>query len=341
MHRSTKIAACLTLSCLLWPQPMAWADEASDASASALPYRSQVVINTTAYSPAARPLSIGGQIYLPLRWTMETLGAPDVLWTPAEDASYQAAIRVTAPSYFLLQQYHSLIKGLTVDGNDLQHTLPPQLYRISLPPSPLKEDNALRRTPVPLRLEIADGDRTYTQDVYDYLLVDGQYYLSGYWFNQLFGADLTDEARTDTVSVAAPSSEHWQQSLDALQKQLACSEPQEAAELWIMAQEKQSGGLQYALLSLDLRQQAYAQAAAAGSWLTSDGSSRFGQASITDENRLSSNKVLYTIQFSEMLGDSPNKTQRQQITVERLSGTWQITAVTGDTDYYTLLPSAK
>ena len=50
---------------------------------------------------------------------------------------------------------------------------------------------------------------------------------------------------------------------------------------------------------------------------------------------------LYTLQFFEMLGDSPNKTQRQQITVERLSGTWQITAVSGDTDYYTLLPSEE
>lgn len=339
MHRSTKLAACLTLSCLLWPQPQSWAADASDAQT--LPYRSQVVINTTVYTPAAQPLSIGGQLYLPLRWTMGALGAPDVLWTPGADESHQATIRVTAPSYFLLQQYHSLLKGLTVDGSDLQHTLPPQLYRISLPPSPLKEDNTLRRTPIPLRLEIADGDHTYVRDVYDYLLIDGQYYLSGYWFNQLFGADLTEDVRTDTVSVTAPSTEHWQQSLDALQKQLASSEPQEAAELWIMAQEKQSGGLQYALLSLDLRQKAYAQAAAAGSWLTSDGSSRFGQASITDENRLSSNKVLYTLQFFEMLGDSPNKTQRQQITVERLSGTWQITAVSGDTDYYTLLPSEE
>lgn len=108
-----------------------------------------------------------------------------------------------------------------------------------------------------------------------------------------------------------------------------------------MAQEKQSGGLQYALLSADLRQRAYAQAAAAGSWLTADGSSSFGQAAVTDTQRLSSNKVLYTLQFSEMLGASPNKTLRQQLTVERISGTWQITAVSGDTDYYTLLPAEE
>lgn len=42
-----------------------------------------------------------------------------------------------------------------------------------------------------------------------------------------------------------------------------------------------------------------------------------------------------------MLGASPNKTLRQQLTVERISGTWQITAVSGDTDYYTLLPAEE
>ena len=341
MRLFSKTAVCLTLSCLLLPQPQALAEELPLSTAAPLPYRSQVVVNTIAYSPESRPLSIGGQVYLPLRWTMHTLGVSDVLWSPNDTASRQATIRVTVPSYFLLQQYQSLIKGLTVDGNDLQHTLPPQLYRISLPPSPLKESTALHRTPRALHLEITDGLRTYERDVYDFLLVEGQYYLSSYWFNQLFGADITEEAAKDTVTLNTSSHDHWRQALNTLQQQLACGEPQEAAELWIMAQEKQSGGLQYALLSADLRQAAYEQAAAAGSWLTAGGNSRFGQASITDENRLSSNKVLYTIQFSEMLGDSPNKTLRQQITVERISGTWQITAVTGDTDYYTLLTAAE
>ena len=341
MHPLSKAAACLTITSLLWPQPAAWADEQPAASGLAMLYRSQVVINTTAYSPASQPLSIGGQLYLPLRWTMNTLGVSEVCWTPDETAARQATIRVAVPSYFLLQQYQSLIKGLTVDGSDLQHTLPPQLYRIDLPPAPLQESSALRRTPRALHLEIVDGERTYEQDIYDYLLVDGQYYLSSYWFNQLFGAEITEDAHADTVSVTAPTVDHWQKALNALQQQLACGEPQEAAELWIMAQEKQSGGLQYALLSSDLRQRAYAQAAAAGSWLTADGSSSFGQAAVTDTQRLSSNKVLYTLQFSEMLGASPNKTLRQQLTVERISGTWQITAVSGDTDYYTLLPAEE
>ena len=104
-----------------------------------------------------------------------------------------------------------------------------------------------------------------------------------------------------------------------------------------MAQEKHSGGLQYALLAANLRPVAYEQAAT-GSWMTATGSTTFGNASITAENRESSNKVIYDIQFSEMLSQNPNKTLHQQITVEKISGTWQITAVTGDRAYYTLLP---
>ena len=171
--------------------------------------------------------------------------------------------------------------------------------------------------------------------------MDGQYYLSAYWFNQLFGASITEEADQDTVTIIAPSREHWQKELQDLEQQLACGEAKEACELWLMAQEKQSGGLQYALLSAQLRPLAYEQAAARGSWLTAGGGPTFGDASITDEKRLSANKVLYDIHFTEMLSVNPNKTLHQQLTVEKISGTWQITAVTGDTDYYTLLPSGE
>ena len=332
MRLIQKTAACLTLSCLLLPQPMAFAEEAP-----ALPYRSQVVINTTPYSPQAQPLVIGGQIYLPLRWTFQTLGVDDVVWTPDETSSRQATISITLPSYFLLQQYHSLIKGLTVEGSDLQHTLPPQLYRISLPATPLQDNHALHRTPRSLRLQLQDGTLTHELAIYDYLFVEGQYYLSSYWFTQLFGAEVTEEASQDAVKLTAPSYDQWQTALNTLQQQLACGEPEEAAQLWIMAQEKHSGGLQYALLAANLRPVAYEQAAT-GSWMTATGSTTFGNASITAENRESSNKVIYDIQFSEMLSQNPNKTLHQQITVEKISGTWQITAVTGDRAYYTLLP---
>lgn len=333
MRLIQKTAVCLTLSCLLLPQPMAFA-----AEGALLPYRSQVVVNTASYSPQAQPLMIGGQIYLPLRWTFQTLGVGDVVWTPDETSSRQATISITAPSYFLLQQYQSLIKGLTVDGSDLQRTLPPQLYRISLPANPLEENHALHRTPRALRLEVKDGDLTHELAVYDYLFVEGQYYLSSYWFNQLFGAEITEDASQDSVTMQVPTYDQWQTALNTLEQQLACGEPEEAAQLWIMAQEKHSGGLQYALLAANLRPVAYEQAAASGSWLTATGSTTFGNASIAETKRESSSKVTYDIQFSEMLALSPNKTLHQQITVEKIGGTWQITAVTGDRAYYTLLP---
>lgn len=327
-----KTAACLTLSCLLIPASPVWAAE------EALPYHSQIIINDTLYSPIAQPLAIGEQIYLPLRWTFNTLGINDVTWTPSETAAYQAVITLSAPSYFLLQQYQSLLKGLTVDGNDLQHTLPPQLYRITLPPSPLLEETSLRRTPRALALDITDGDYTYRLDVYDYLLVDGQYYLPSYWFNRITGAEMSEDMAKDALALTAFPTEHWQKALDTLSQQLACSEPSEVMALWFMALEKQSGGLQYALFAQNLRSQAYKQAAASGTWHTANGDATFGQATITDEKTLSSTKHLYTIQFSELLAQKPNKTLHQQITVEKINGAWQITAITGDTAYYTLLP---
>ena len=78
MHPLSKAAACLTITCLLWPQPAAWADEQPAASGLAMLYRSQVVINTTPYSPASQPLSIGGQLYLPIQMEVVTYKEKEV-----------------------------------------------------------------------------------------------------------------------------------------------------------------------------------------------------------------------------------------------------------------------
>lgn len=331
-----KATAALTLSCLLLPTPVGLAESLPVADTAPSLYRSQVIVNGTATQPQAQPI-IGSEIFLPLRWTMNQLEVDDILWKPDETTSRQATISLEAPSYFVLKQYQSLLDGLALDSDDLKHTLPLQMYRITLPASPLQSASAVVRTPKHLLLNITNGEITHELPVYDYLLIEGQYYLSSYWFNQLFGANILEDSAKDTVTITAPSTDHWLQALDNLQQQLICTEPKEAIDLWIRAQQKCSGALQYTLLSAELQQTAYSNAVAKGTWTTGASSTAFSDAVITDTQQIDVNTVVYDLQITETLSGQPNKTLHQQITVKRQIGKWQIVAVTGDIDYYTLL----
>lgn len=331
-----KTTAWLTLTCLLLPAPQALAQDSAAPSAMHTVYRGGLLLNGQALTPTPSPLVLGNDIYLPLRWSMNALGVTDVGWSPDETGEYVAKITLTAPGYFLLQQYQSLINGLKVTAEELKSPLPEQLHRIDLPLSPLRESSGVQRAPRALLLVVSNGSAQSQLAVYDYLLVDGQYYLSDFWFNQLFGADIAEAADKSAVTINAPELAQWQRRLDALQDQVVCREADDAIGLWMRAQKTRSGALQYALLSPQLQQAALAQAQKSG-WTTGSDITSFGNALITDKETISSGKLRYALQFSELLADSPNKTLHQKVLVEKIGGRWLITQVEGDIEAFTLL----
>lgn len=295
-------------------------------------YIDTVVISQQVLTPEVRPIWLNGEIFVPLRWSFKQMGAEEIVWTPLDSAEAAGLITCRIADYFQLLQYDSLLQGLAIEEKDLQSPLPPQLHRIAMANTPLVywEREPLQNRP--LILDIGDEQL----EIYDYLLVNNQYYLSVGWLNTLFGAKI--DIDEEKLSIEPLKRNDLTKQLNDFSRQLVCGESDEVIALWIRACERQSGALQYELLSDALKKESYQMALNLGTWQLSNAKT-LSDGQITEKSSDGKQRYLYKLTFCEMIIDQPNKILHQQIVVEKIESSWQITAVKGDTDEITLLPA--
>lgn len=320
-----RTAAVFAVSFLLLPQS-AEAQELAQGAA----YVDTVIVNGQALTPEVRPFIIDGQTFVPLRWAFAQLGVKDLIWTPENTASAKAVITTKIPEYLQLMEYESLLRGLSVSRADLKGELPPQLHRIAFAGNVLEHKTSKINEQPPLIIDTGDARAA----IGDYLLLNNQYYIGVRWLNTLLGAQITFDQGILTIN--GQSRNYWQKQLDELYQQLGCSSADEAVNLWIRAMEKQSAALQYALVNQNLKDTIKANVLKQQSWSLNT-SRTLAHGKITAKDSDGKSRMIYDLEFTEMIGGQPNMSLRQRLIVEKSAFNWQITAVSGDTDDFTLL----
>lgn len=275
--------------------------------------------------------------YIPLRWIAQKMGASKVIW---EDHT----VTVEIPDYLTRQQYIRYLNGLKL-VNENHYPLPERLRELNFPEVEFKGyDYAEDITQKPVTINIISNDFEMPWTMYDYQLVNGTLFVHHRWLNTLFLADTKYDAKANTLEVSYITPQELKIIMKELEEKLAPVNPEEALALWIKGQQARNGALQYAALSLELKEKAMTVIKDRG-WVTGTSSPYLGKATLLETKQTDENTVQYVVTYDEMLSGSIFNTFKQTITVQRQNGEdtarWYITHIDNNNASYSVLPEEE
>lgn len=299
------------------------------------PTTKRVIINGQEVDPPYPFLVEGDEILIPLKWFATEMGASCVGWNPKTRETC-----VVVDDFLLMHQYLSYLNGLESYKKD-EDPIPEAIQKIELPAYPLINKNPPMLHQKPIELKIVSHGSSMPWAVYDYTLKYTKLYVGIDWLNTLFLAQVTQTP--EEIVITYPTTAELKQHISELEKIAMPTSAEEALNLWIRGQEYRSGGLQYIVLSPGLKEATLASIYAGDSWWVTGGSSpSFRNPKITNLLSPDQETKRFQIEFDEIAGGEILKHSTQMVTIKKYNiennTYWLIDEVTGDTEYYTVLP---
>lgn len=295
----------------------------------------EIILNGEVMNPPFEIIRVNDELLVPLRWFANAMGASSVNWNHKEQT-----VTVVVDDFRKSRQYLSYLSGLESASED--YPLAKRLQHLKLPPYPLHSQNPIMIHKSPINLTITSGEMTMPWAIYDYTFINGTLYVGTDWLNILFLAQI--ENSPTTLSIIYPTANELTQSIAEFESLTTPRSPEEAIALWIHGQQYRNGALQYSALSPKLKEQALSHTSTQG-WVTGGSTPSLEEATITSNFPIDDNTFIYEIEVRERTAPNEYSQIHQTITIQKYTinnaDYWLINNVTGDLDYYTVLPSTS
>lgn len=141
-----------------------------------------------------------------------------------------------------------------------------------------------------------------------------------------FGAEVTWEAKTNTVRIFTPKAASPDSQVAGLERALAAKEAVTAAKTWAEGVKTRNGALQYAAMTPELKKEYYAELAE-GNWTTGTSSPWVETYEIKEKNRLDDDLVKYEVTFTYTDSTQSTFLMREYVTVTKQDQNWYVAAL--------------
>lgn len=296
---------------------------------------------------------VEGQVMVPLRWAAEQLGANSVKW----DSATRTVIIKTQQDFYNIEKLTSYANGLQSSADEQAEQIWPlpdrakNLNRFYAVPNrkwalELKQFNPERvglNLPIEhdyicIRITSDDGAYEHSSAVHSIENHQDHYYLPMDWLEYLFHAKVNYNTAANVLSIQTPDLNKIKTEIAQIENTLIPASADEAIKLWGRGEQTRNGALQYAALSPQLRQEAdKSNRVRQTYWVTGFSSPWVGPITIINQDKLSDNKIEYTLTFPELTSAPPNTTATEKMVVEKLlySGQegWYITQILQPSGY--------
>lgn len=294
-----------------------------------------------------------GQVMVPLRWSAELLGATSVDW----DATTRTVTITTPQDFYSMEKYRSYATALNspVDEyNDKIWPLPDKAKDMEVPNlvsnrhwvlnlkqfNPERVDPTLPTPRDNITINVTSDDRVYEHSSVANSLENhqGNYYLPMDWLEYLFNARVIYNEVANILFIQTPDPQQVKSEIERIENALIPDSADDAIQLWGRGMQTRNGGLQYAALSPQLRQEADQSPYVRQSyWVTGCSSPQVGPITIESRNELSDTKIEYTLSFPEIFSGQTHAIATEKMVVEKLPANgldgWFITQILQSSGY--------
>lgn len=285
---------------------------------------------------------VGDCDLVPLRLTLEEMGATDFKWEPSTSEGVKGKITITLDSYFRNAQLRNLKRGLIIESPYWYGKLPEAVTTLLTHEA---KNNKMAENCIPnqkrgIQIEIKSEGYTTGYMFYDYQIIYDKLYVSDNLFQSIGIEGVIVDTDTKEVAINVPSKEEIQKEIDAIQNALHTSDNELLLGIWIRGQKFRSGALQYVTLSDALKEKVLPEIKERG-WVTGGSSPTLqgGEVTLLNKEQVSEQEVKYTVQYESMLQGKVYETLQQTITMAKHriddAAYWEIIDVQGDVGYYT------
>jgi hypothetical protein len=144
------------------------------------------------------------------------------------------------------------------------------------------------------------------------------------WLEYLFSVRVSYNEAANILDIQTPDPDQIKSELARIEKALIPDNADDAVKLWGRGMQTRNGALQYAALSPQLRREADKSPYIRQSyWVTGCSSPQVGPVTIASRNKLSDNKIEYTISFPEIFSGQTHATATEKMVVEKLADNGQ------------------
>jgi hypothetical protein len=294
-------------------------------------------------SAAMNPYGVytsNGEVFLPIRWVAQELGAQSVEWD-AKTKTINIKMDGTFDKY---KKFMSYVSGLTPREAKREVELCPlsdQAKKIALPVLPIYAAS--------VNENVKPGDPSIVISInhsefmaYDTKELNGRIYISTVWIQELFKAGVHYNKVSNVISISSPTEKEIDQQLRIIEDALIPKTPKEALNLWGHGEQTRSGALQFAALSPEIRQKVLERVKepAGRGWITGGSSPWVGPITLANEKKLSETMVEYTIRYPEVTSaGSTQDTEKMIIEKQSINGKegWFITRLLFGNSYYSII----
>ena len=276
------------------------------------------------------------QVMVPLRWSANLLGAASVDW----DAATRTVTITTPQDFYNMEKYRSYAAALNPpveEFNDKIWPLTDIVKEIEVPDltsnrlwvlnlQQFKPENAETQPHDNITITITSPDGIYTHSSVANSIENhqGHYYLPMDWLEYLFSVRVSYNEAANILDIQTPDPDQIKSELARIEKALIPDNADDAVKLWGRGMQTRNGALQYAALSPQLRREADKSPYIRQSyWVTGCSSPQVGPVTIASRNKLSDNKIEYTISFPEIFSGQTHATATEKMVVEKLADNGQ------------------